>query len=158
MRLAGASTVETAVRRLNEIIASMPEYHRNRDGDVYALIMDAMTSLKVPAPRDEVESMLSTQMISTHLAAIECLKRTALLEQTFEGRQSGLVHAQKLMALYLRQIETLDKHRGRGQQKTTVEHVNVKAGGQAIAGNVTQASPLGQVRRVWNIIQVKPPR
>ena len=34
-------------------------------------------------------------------------------------------------------METLDKHRGKGQQKVTVEHVHVEAGGQAVVGNVT---------------------
>ena len=33
-------------------------------------------------------------------------------------------------------MEALDKHRGKGSQKITVEHVNVHAGGQAIVGNV----------------------
>jgi hypothetical protein len=33
-------------------------------------------------------------------------------------------------------METLDKHRGKGQQKVTVEHVHVHQGGQAIVGNV----------------------
>ena len=40
------------------------------------------------------------------------------------------------MTLYAKQLETLNKHRGKGQQKVTVEHVNVAAGGQAIVGNV----------------------
>ena len=40
------------------------------------------------------------------------------------------------MALYARQLETLNKHRGKGQQKVTVEHVHVAEGGQAIVGNV----------------------
>ena len=30
----------------------------------------------------------------------------------------------------------LDKHRGKGQQRVTVEHVHVHEGGQAIVGNV----------------------
>ena len=38
--------------------------------------------------------------------------------------------------MYARQIETLDKHRGKGQQKVTVEYVNVEPGGQAIVGHV----------------------
>ena len=33
-------------------------------------------------------------------------------------------------------LDTLNRHRGKGQQKVTVEHVNVAAGGQAIVGNV----------------------
>ena len=47
-----------------------------------------------------------------------------------------LKHAQKLMALYAQQVAALDKHRGKGQQKVTVEHVNVHSGGQAIVGHV----------------------
>lgn len=119
----------------------MFEYQRNRDGDVDALITQAIASLEALAPRDELESMLATQMITTHLSAMECLKRAALPEQTFQGRQSGLNHAQKLMALYLRQVETLDKHSGKGQQNITVEHVNVEAGGQAIVGDVNMGTP-----------------
>ena len=41
-------------------------------------------------------------------------------------------HATKLMSLYVQQVEALDKRRGKGQQKITVEHVNV----HAIVGNV----------------------
>ena len=48
----------------------------------------------------------------------------------------ALKHAHKLMSLYTHQLATLNKHRGKGQQKGTVEHVNVQAGGQAIVGNV----------------------
>ena len=37
------------------------------------------------------------------------------------------------------QIETLNRHRGKGQQKVTVEHVHVHQGGQAIVGNVERS-------------------
>ncbi len=40
------------------------------------------------------------------------------------------------MTLYERQLAALDKHRGKGRQKITVEHVTVEAGGQAIVGEV----------------------
>jgi hypothetical protein len=33
-------------------------------------------------------------------------------------------------------IEALNRHRGKGQQKVTVEHVHVHAGGQAVVGTV----------------------
>jgi len=35
------------------------------------------------------------------------------------------------------QVEALQRYRGKGQQKVTVEHVHVHAGGQAIVGAVT---------------------
>ena len=38
---------------------------------------------------------------------------------------------------YERQLAALDKHRGKGQQKITVEHVTVQAGGQAIVDKVS---------------------
>ncbi|MFH1974658.1 MAG: hypothetical protein ABIJ52_03745 [Pseudomonadota bacterium] len=44
----------------------------------------------------------------------------------------------KLMRLYCQQLETLDKHRNKGRQKMTVEHVHVYKGGQAIVGEVHQ--------------------
>ena len=37
---------------------------------------------------------------------------------------------------YAKQIEALRKYRTGGEQKVTVEHVNISAGGQAIIGNV----------------------
>ena len=87
-------------------------------------------------PVDGAETMLAAQMVGTHTAALDCLRRAAVDGQTFAGRDMALKHAQKLMALYAKQLETLNKHRGKGQQKVTVEHVNVAAGGQAIVGNV----------------------
>ena len=87
-------------------------------------------------PADGAEGMLAVQMVGAHDAALECLRRAAVPNQTFEGRDMALKHAHKLMTLYAQQLATLDKHRGKGQQKVTVEHVNVAAGGQAIVGNV----------------------
>jgi hypothetical protein len=89
--------------------------------------------------RDPVEGMLAPQMIATHQAAMECLRRSALQEQTSEGRDLNLKNATRLMSLYERQMAALDKHRGRGQQNVTVKHVHVAEGGQAIVGNVAHA-------------------
>lgn len=95
-----------------------------------------MAALKGIAPRNEMEGMLAAQMVSTHNAAMECLRRAMLEGQSFEGRDQNLKHAARLMGIYERQLAALDKHRGKGQQKITVEHVTVEAGGQAIVGTV----------------------
>ena len=87
-------------------------------------------------PEDGAEGMLALQMVGTHDAALECLRRAALAEQTFAGRDMALKHAHKLMTLYQQQLNTLNKHRGKGQQTVTVKHVTVEAGGQAIVGTV----------------------
>ena len=43
-------------------------------------------------------------------------------------------HANKLSRTWATLLEALKRHRGKGQQKVTVEHVNVHAGGQAVVG------------------------
>ena len=99
-------------------------------------IAATLAAMAAIAPVDGIEGMLATQMVAAHDAALECLRRAALPNQTPEGRDFNLRHAEKLLLIYARQIEALDKHRGKGQQKITVEHVTVKAGGQAIVGNI----------------------
>jgi hypothetical protein len=94
----------------------------------------AMTGMK---PRDEHEGMLIGQLIATHNATMECYRRAMLGEQTFENRRENLNQANKLCRTYAALTEALDRHRGKGQQRITVEHVNVHAGGQAIVGAVT---------------------
>ena len=53
------------------------------------------------------------------------------------GRRQRLNQANKLSRTYAALTDALDRHRGKGQQRITVEHVNVHAGGQAIVGAVT---------------------
>jgi hypothetical protein len=91
----------------------------------------AMVGIK---PRDEVEGMLAVQMVALHNAAMECFQRAKLEGQTFEGRRENLNQANKLSHSYATLIEALDRHRGKGQQHVTVEHVHVNQGGQAIVG------------------------
>src|SRR5947208_702049 len=67
---------------------------------------------------------------------MECYRRAMIGEQTFEGRREGLSQANKLSRTYAVLLDALNRHRGKGQQKVTVEHVHVHAGGQAIVGAV----------------------
>ncbi len=87
-------------------------------------------------PKDELEGMMAAQLIAAHNAAMECYRRAMLGEQTFEGRREALAQANKLSRTYAALLEALNRHRGKGQQKVTVEHVHVHQGGQAIVGTV----------------------
>ena len=80
--------------------------------------------------------MIAAQLIAAHNAAIECYRRAMLGEQSVEGRRDNLTQANKLSRTYATLLEALNRHRGKGQQKVTVEHVHVHAGGQAIVGMV----------------------
>jgi hypothetical protein len=87
-------------------------------------------------PKDELEGMIAAQLIAAHNAAMECYRRAMIGEQTFEGRRENLAQANKLSRTYATLLEALNRHRGKGQQKVTVEHVHVHEGGQAIVGNI----------------------
>ncbi|TCT04523.1 hypothetical protein EDC22_1152 [Tepidamorphus gemmatus] len=90
-------------------------------------------------PKDELEGMMAAQLIAAHNAAMECYRRAMIGEQTFEGRRENLAQANKLSRTYATLLEALNRHRGKGQQKVTVEHVHVHSGGQAVVGVVEPA-------------------
>ena len=82
--------------------------------------------------------MLATQMAAVHNIALEMSRRAMNHEQSVEGVELHINCAIKLMNTFARQVEALAKHRAKGQQKITVQHVNVNYGGQAIVGDVNQ--------------------
>jgi hypothetical protein len=123
-------------RKLEEISGLLWKGEGTTEEDVNTRLVRASDQFESLAPADGAEGMLALQMVGTHNAALECLRLAALPGQTFAGRDMALKHAHKLMSLYTQQLAALNKHRGKGQQKVTVEHVNVAAGGQAIVGNV----------------------
>jgi hypothetical protein len=88
------------------------------------------------APKDELEGMIAAQLLAAHNAVMECHRRSMLGEQTFEGRRENLSQANKLSRTFATLLEALNRYRGKGQQKVTVEHVHVHAGGQAVVGTV----------------------
>ena len=79
---------------------------------------------------------MAAQLLAAHHAAMEGYRRAMIPEQTFEGRKENLTQANKLSRTWATLLEALYKHRGKGQQKVTVEHVHVHAGGQAVVGVV----------------------
>jgi len=87
-------------------------------------------------PQDGLEGMLEAQMVQASDMAAECMRRAALPGQCIEAKDKNINQAVKLMRVFREGLEALDKHRGKGQQKITVEHVTVNEGGQAIVGNV----------------------
>jgi hypothetical protein len=53
-------------------------------------------------------------------------------------------------------LDALNRHRGKGQQKVTVEHVHVHAGGQAVVGTVENSGPaLGKSAKTEGRINAK---
>jgi hypothetical protein len=106
----------------------------------------AVAAMRGIGPKDEVEGMLAAQMVAAHNAAMECYRRAMIGEQTFEGRRENLSQANKLSRSYALLLEALNRHRGKGQQKVTVEHVHVHSGGQAVVG-IVENSGRGSQRK-----------
>jgi hypothetical protein len=91
-------------------------------------------------PKDQVEAMLAAQMAAVHMATMTFARRLANVE-TIPQQDSAERALNKLARTFTTQIEALKRYRSTGQQKVTVEHVTVQAGGQAIVGNVSHGTP-----------------
>ena len=94
----------------------------------------AIAAMRAIAPRDGLEGMLAAQMVCAHGVAIDFTRRAMRGGQYMENRTAYAHQAVKLMTLFTRQIETLDRRRN--QRPASVGRVNVEAGGQAIVGTV----------------------
>lgn len=77
-------------------------------------------------------------MIGVHAAVVEFLSRATVPEQTTENTDRNIFRATSLMRLFNEQGEMLLKLKGlSGQQRITVERVDVHAGGKAVVGTLT---------------------
>ncbi len=131
----GTNDPELAQLLLNQIYETLWMPAESSEEERFQRVRSAIAALRGIKPQDEIEGMLATQMVATHTAAMECLRRSMIPGQKFEGRDNNLRHAAKLMSIFTKQLETLNRNRGKGQQKMTIEHVNVESGGQAMVGN-----------------------
>ena len=134
-KLLGIKHPPLAMHLANQLGAAIQKKKGHPD-DLMDRMELALTTLTEFKPTDPSERLLIVQMVAVHEAAMECFGRAMLKDQTFEGRDMNLKHAEKLSSIFTKQVEALDKHRGKGRQKITVEHVTVEAGGQAIVGEV----------------------
>lgn len=117
--------------------------HHYKDEPVKAATVNAaLAAVCGIGPRDETEAMLAAQMVATHGAAMELLRRAMQAEYRHNLQDAGNL-AVKLLRTYAAQLEALQRYRGKGQQKVTVEHVHVHQGGQAIVGHVETARGVG---------------
>lgn len=119
------------------------------DWDEYYIQHARNTFIKPPdlKPDDPLEAMLGVQMIAAHRAAMNLYaraERAVASEMSLEEWNHTLNHAGKLTRTYIMGMDALNKHRGKGQQKVTVEHVHVHQGGQAVVGVVNGGGGRGQ--------------
>lgn len=133
--LANSQVIETI--KLQEVISILWQPKSMNAEERDAKLIKALDLLKSIAPTDGIEAMLALQMLGTHEAALTCLNRATREDLPMASRDRALSDSQKLMTLYLKQVNAINKHRAGGQQKMVVEYVNVENGGQAIVGNLS---------------------
>ena len=98
-------------------------------------------------PQNEIEAMLAAQAIAMHHASMEASRRAMLPDQPFEITQALRKSAANSSRAFCELVDALDRRRGKtSQQRVTVEHVHVHAGGQAIVGTVESGTTGGGVR------------
>jgi hypothetical protein len=85
-----------------------------------------------------LEALLAVQMVGVHNLAMKFLANAALEDQTDYGKEVNVNRANRLLRTFTAQVEALKKHRSKGEQHFTVEHVHVHSGGQAVVGAVNQ--------------------
>ncbi len=123
----------------NQLKKACRDYDLSKEGSGSTL-MTMFAELSGIEPKDQIEGMLATQMIATHHATMDCFRIVAQNGQLDIINQM-LCYANKLSRTFTMQMEALNRYRGKGGQKMTVEHVHINSGGQAIIGNVTKNTP-----------------
>jgi hypothetical protein len=78
----------------------------------------ALAAVAGIGPRDETEAMLAAQMVATHAAAMELLRRGMQAQYRHNLQDAGNL-AVKLLRTYTAQLEALQRYRGKGQQRMT---------------------------------------
>lgn len=133
--LGGSMSDEFNLILLNQVYRAMWTAHSDAEARNVQKVAATMAMAGV-RPKDEIEGMIAAQLVASHNAAMECYRRAMISEQTFDGRRENLNQASKMSRTHAALVEALNRHRGKGEQKVTVEHVHVHAGGQAVVGNV----------------------
>ena len=113
----------------------------SKEGEFSEPLLNFFVSvIKGIEPRDQLEAMLAAQMACINKAMLESIQHLNKSEsiQQWEMAERSI---NKLARTYALQMETLKRYRSGGEQKVTVQHVNVAEGGQAIVGNISQAQP-----------------
>lgn len=131
METAGSTDVDFYRILISQTSASLPLEDSEEQANFVASLMHGLR------PRDETEGVLIAQMAGTHNLIMEYMKRALIPEQYLEAANDYTNRAYKLMNIFLRQLEALEKDRDKTtQQKVIVEHVHIHEGGQAVVGHI----------------------
>lgn len=103
----------------------------------HATVANALSGVLLSMnPKDEIEGMICSRLPVLNNQAMHFLSK-ATTSGISENRVDLYINrATKLIRVFNESLDALSKYRRNGEQKVTVQHINVN-GGQAVVGNVT---------------------
>src|SRR3954451_18365120 len=142
--LGGGKTDEWNKRLSDITVNALPIAHsKNKDAITEACLALSYGVMDM-TPTDPVEGILIAQLVVANEAALAMYQKGwAQPPEYFAARTKYLQLADKAARTVMMLTESLDHHRGRGQQHITVKHVttnNVTADQAIIADSVTTGS------------------
>jgi hypothetical protein len=114
------------------LINAQPTHQQPDAAHIANAVNDALISLK---PQDAVEGMLCTRLIALHSLYMKFMNQGSVEGIPQAVADAHLNRSVKLMRVYNETLESLNRHRRKGEQKVTVQHVNVTNHGNAIVAN-----------------------
>lgn len=113
-------------------------------------LTEPIESILGNSPGDALESMLAAQMLACHGAAMTCYERAAVTDQHLASRMAHLNLGARLGRTFTDLTHALNKHRGRADQKVTVEHVHITSaeGNGSGAGAKLEEQPHAKAKRL----------
>ena len=134
----GSPDVDFFLTVLNQVRATLPKEEPIDASNFAAAFLHGLR------PQDEMEGVLIAQMAGTHNLLMEYMRKAVIPEQHLEVAEDYTNRACKLLNIFLKQVETLQKYRGKAShQKVIVEHVHIHKGGQAVVGHI-ESRPRGE--------------
>lgn len=97
-----------------------------------AMAIDAADTIKA---ENSLEKMLAHQLAAAHKTALNVMAKGALHQDGLEKTRM-LNLACRMMETYQRGLLTLQRLRSNGEQKITVQYINIGEGAQAVVGDV----------------------
>lgn len=128
----------TSLDFMNGLLSQLANATGSQGQDIDESSLNFMLSVILDIkPRDQLEAMLAAQMAAMHMTIMTFVRRLAHVDNIQQQDSAGALLI-KFNRTFAAQMETLKRYRTGGEQKVTVQHVNVGDGGQAIVGNVNQ--------------------
>jgi len=102
----------------------------------------ALAALEEIRPGDALEGLLGAQMVATHSAGLEMMRRAMGRTQTALAVDRQVQQATRLLGLFTRQLDLLARQRGRQRRKVSIAHertledgkVSVRAEAEQVRG------------------------